>query len=764
MTTPALFALGVVLFVLACCQQPVPAPGQPAAEADVPTLLARIADQAEAARPLSPELNALRSARIAARLQQVQPARQRALTLLRLAREQVRAGWSERAIATLESLRTAIDRPQGITGPSFVRRVRSLLALAYLRLGEQQNCLQSHSAESCIFPLTPGARHQLERGSRKAMEVLATLLRDDRRPDDLWLYNLAAMTLGIERQALPEAWRLGATRLDHAPPFPRFPDRAGALGIDALGLSGGVIVEDFDGDDRLDVMTSSWGMRDPLRFFHQDPDGRFTDRSEAAGLRGELGGLNLVHADFDNDGDRDAVVLRGAWKNAQGRHPNSLLVNDGHGHFTDRTRQAGLLDFYPTQTAAWADFDRDGWLDLFVGNESSVSLRAPSRLLRNNGDGTLTDVAANAGLEVEAFVKGAVWGDVDNDGDPDLYLSVFGAANQLWRNDGALPADSADPAKGFQWRFTEIAHSARVEAPRESFPVWFWDYDNDGWLDLMVAGFRGFDGNSLREVVSDLLGQRSSGLGLPRLYHNRGLSDGEGPMFEDRTAAAGLDTQLLAMGANFGDLDNDGWLDAYFGTGEPELRTLVPNRMFRNVGGEHFEEVTAPGGFGHLQKGHGIAFVDLDRDGDQDIYAVFGGAYQGDVYRNALFQNPGFGHHWLTLRLQGTRSNRDAIGARVRVRLLVADGERTLHRILSSGGSFGSGSLELEIGLGDARSIGAVEVVWPVAGARPERFTGLAMDAAYRLIEGSGQAERIERPKSGQASTSAGSQSRASRP
>src|SRR5260221_8566643 len=126
----------------------------------------------------------------------------------------------------------------------------------------------------------------------------------------------------------------------------------------------------------------------------------------------------------------------------------------------------------------------------------------------------------------------------------------------------------------------------------------------------------------------------------PRLYHNN--HDGT---FSDVAKAAGLDHLLHAMGCNYGDLDNDGYLDFYLGTGDPSLGTLIPNRMFRNAQGRFFQDVTTSGGFGHLQKGHGVSFADFDNDGDQDIYTVIGGAYSGDHYRNVFFENPGHGNH-----------------------------------------------------------------------------------------------------------------------
>ena len=143
-------------------------------------------------------------------------------------------------------------------------------------------------------------------------------------------------------------------------------------------------------------------------------------------------GLNLLQADYDNDGDLDIYVLRGAWLGQAGRHPDSLLRNDGKARFRDATFDAGLGEaHYPTQTAAWADYDNDGDLDLYVGNEVF-----PCRLFRNNGDGSFTDVAEFAGVTNDDVAKAVVWGDYDGDRYPDLYVSNFGGPNRLYHNNG----------------------------------------------------------------------------------------------------------------------------------------------------------------------------------------------------------------------------------------------------------------------------------------------------------------------------------------
>jgi hypothetical protein len=188
------------------------------------------------------------------------------------------------------------------------------------------------------------------------------------------------------------------------------------------------------------------------------------------------------------------------------------------------------------------------------------------------------------------------------------------------------------------------------------------------------------------------------------------------------------------MGTDYGDLDNDGWLDFYVSTGEPDLSSLMPNRMFRNDGGRGFQDVTTSGGFGHLQKGHAVSFADLDNDGDQDIHTVIGGAYSGDLAHNVLFLNPGHGHHWLTLKLEGVTSNRAAIGARIRVVVQTAEGERSIYKTVGTGASFGASPLRQEIGLGQATVIRRVEILWPATG-RTQTLTGLERDRFYKIRE-----------------------------
>lgn len=387
------------------------------------------------------------------------------------------------------------------------------------------------------------------------------------------------------------------------------------------------------------------------------------------------------------------------------------------------TREAGLLRYRGSQTATWFDFNNDGQIDLFVGNESWAGDKEPCELYRNNGDGTFTEVGASAGVAAIGVVKGVACGDYNNDGRQDLYLSIREQPNRLFRNDG--PQNPAEGGKS-PWKFSEVGAEAGVSEPLHSFPTWFFDYNNDGLLDLFVAGYRIMD---VGDVAADYLGARGRGT-RSKLYLNTG--DGK---FRDVSSEAKLDKVLLAMGSNFGDLDNDGWLDFYLGTGDPDLSTLIPNRMFRNAEGKFFQDVTTAGRFGHLQKGHAVAFADLDNDGDQDVYAVMGGAYEGDVYRRVLFENPGQSKNWVKLKLEGVQSNRSAIGARLKITVVENGVTRQIYKTVNSGGSFGANPLRQEIGLGSAAKIRELEVFWPTTG-QTQKFENIPANKTWYLVEG----------------------------
>lgn len=648
---------------------------------------------------------------------------------LNIAYENLRAGNSQEASQLFDKILTFTESNPHIYKSNAIQQIRSLLAISLMRVGEQSNCIMLHGSDSCIFPLSTTAVHINQQGSRDAMKHFSILLKHD--PDDLvsmWLYNIAAQTIGEYPSSIPDDWYIPMSYFKSDIDMAKFINTAPSNGTSITDLAGSTVTEDFNNDGYLDIMASAWGFNSQLKLLINDKNGGFIDSTAQSGLTGLMGGLNMVQADYDNDGDIDILVLRGAWLIRSGRHPNSLLRNEGNGRFTDVTKSSGILSFHPTQTAAWGDFDNDGWLDLYIGNESTPGNPHPGELYHNNGDGSFKNVADQAGVDTLGFVKGVVWGDYNNDGKLDLYISRMNGTNQLFEN------NSTD----LQWHFTDVAKQAGVDQPIYSFPTWFWDYDNDGWLDIFIADFapNAYANNNAKslsesqalQIINNYLNYVPSPT-YPRLFHNNG--DGT---FNDVTEQQGLNQPLLAMGANFGDIDNDGYLDMYIGTGAPDFRTIIPNRMFRNNKAQGFQDVTTTTATGHLQKGHGISFADMDNDGDQDIYAIMGGAYSGDFFQNAFFENPGFNNNWITLQLIGTKSNRSAIGARVELIIQDKSELRHIHRTVNSGGSFGANSLQLEIGVSQAQMIKLIKIIWP--NGLVSKFTNIKVNQIIQLTEG----------------------------
>ncbi len=628
----------------------------------------------------------------------------------------LRLGRTLEAIETYEFVRDALPsfREQVSTNEmgEYQKQVNRALAVAHLRRGETDNCVFCQTGESCILPIAGGGIHTRPSGSQEAIKYLERLL--EQRPEsvaDRWLLNLSHMTLGSYPSGVPSEYLIPTERFESERDFPRFPNIAAALGLDTFGLAGGAIVDDFDRDGFLDIVVSDWNPSVSLRYFRNVGDGSFEDRSEQAGFAGLLGGLNLKQADYDNDGDLDILVLRGGWMGRMSSHPNSLLQNDGQARFRDVTFAVGLGDIHlPTQTAEWADYDNDGDLDLYIGNEEM-----PSQLFRNDGRGTFEDVAASAGVTNERYAKGVAWGDYDDDGFPDLYVSNLGHPNRLYHNnrDGT---------------FSDVASELGVTAPLRSFPVWSWDFNNDGKLDFYVSAYHVKGG--IDHFAADFLNEPHDSE-VDHLYQG----DGRGG-FRDVAADQRVGRVTLPMGSNFGDLNADGFLDYYLGTGYTEYVALMPNLMFLNNGDQGgFSDVTMAGGFGHVQKGHGVSFADIDNDGDQDIFTVMGGAFPGDGFTNALFANPGFGNHWIAIDLVGTKSNRSGIGARIRL-VFQEDGKRrSVFRWVGSGSSFGANPLRQEIGVGKASRLGLLEVYWPTS-RQTQQFRDVDVDQYIEITEG----------------------------
>jgi tetratricopeptide (TPR) repeat protein len=600
--------------------------------------------------------------------------------------------------------------------PAAASRMEEAVGVAYLHRSGMENGVHRAPGDICLFPLRRGQSYARTGDSERAIEHFLNFLKQ--KPDDLevrWLLNLAYMTTGRYPRAVPAAYLIPPAALASKEDVGRFRDVAPQAGLKVIATAGGLIVDDFAGNGRFDVVTSNFDSCGPMHYFRNNDDGTFTERTSAAGLDGQLGGLNMMQTDYNNDGCKDILLLRGGWQVPQRK---SLLRNNCDGTFTDVTAAIGLAEpATSSQTAAWADINNDGLLDLFVGTEDSAS-----QLFLNKGGRAFEDIARSAGVDRVAFTKGVSAADYDNDGFVDFYVSNFNGNNFLYRNNH----DNT---------FTEMARSAGVIGPGHGFATWFFDYDNDGWPDLFATSYF----TSVDESVRTYLGRPHNAATL-KLYRN--LGDGT---FRDVTMDVGLDKVFMPMGANFGDVDNDGFLDIFLGTGNPSYASLLPNVLLRNREGKSFVDVTSSSGTGELHKGHGIAFADLDNDGDEEIVAEIGGATPGDGHPLRLFENPGHGNDWINLRLVGSKSNRAAIGARITLTVEnEGRGTRSIHRIVGSGGSFGASPLEQHIGLGKAARIVELEIWWPASNTR-QRVTGLGKNQSVEVSELTRSYIKIER-------------------
>jgi len=450
------------------------------------------------------------------------------------------------------------------------------------------------------------------------------------------------------------------------------------------------------------------------------PFSRFTDVAAAAGLTQpffygdrdtatfilEVTGCGCAFIDYDNDGWIDIFMLCGRRLDGvpEGAS-NRLYHNNRDGTFTDVTEKAGL------KSAGWAmgvcagDYNNDGWEDLFV------TYYGQNRLYRNNGDGTFTDVSKESGIS-ESLAKawGVVAADINNDGRMDLYVTNDTVPNFLFANRG----------KG---KFEEIGLLAGVGVnvfgkPRSGMGVDAADYDQDGRIDL-------FEANVDHEMYS--------------LYHNDGdeaFSDVANP-----TGIGGATRMMSGWGLKFFDYDNDGDLDLLLCNGHPDdavdkrvegVKFLEPLLLFHNTG-KSFENVSQQSGpiFSKPLSGRGLALGDFDNDGSIDVLVT-----QNNAAPLLLRNNLGRQNHWLGVRLVGTKSNIDAIGAKITYQ----SGDLKRHQFKVGGGSYlSSHDPRMVLGLGKRTKIDWLEVQWPQPSGRTERFTQLPVDRYVTIVEGQGK-------------------------
>ena len=503
-------------------------------------------------------------------------------------------------------------------------------------------------------------------------------------------------------------------------------------------LGGGAAFLDYNNDGLQDIYLVNGANLPPLSkeqssavelprnaLYRNNGDGTFTDVAMAAGVADTGYGMGCAVGDYDNDGFPDLYVTNfGA---------NVFFHNNGDGTFTDVTTQTGTGDTRWGASCAFVDYDNDGFLDLYVTNyvkytiesgqvcmNKGVRVYCDPRLYEgeldilyhNNGDGTFTDVTKSAGFS-EATGRGLAlaWGDYDDDGDMDVYIANDADQNFLYRNnsDGTFTDVSLTAGVGF---------SEDGEA-ENGMGVDFGDYDNDGLLDLVVTNFQG---------------QTNT------LYYNEGNG-----LFSDVSYASKIGTMslpYLAWGVSFCDYDNDGYQDLFIANGHLDENVQAfdptgfyeqPNLLFRNNRDGTFDEVGADSRSGmRLEKvSRGFAYADYDNDGDLDLLVTnLNGSPD-------LLENRGGQNTWLSLKLIGTRSNRDAIGARVKV----TAGDLTQIQEVRSGSSYLSqNDMRLHFGLGKHRQVDRVEIRWP--SGLQEQLEGVKANQTLTLVEGSVKSSR----------------------
>ncbi len=523
-------------------------------------------------------------------------------------------------------------------------------------------------------------------------------------PIDQWLLRTAIEQLPGPPPPMPASvqFPVDEPAVDPAnPPQLAFEDIAPKLGIHSLHGNGTVAWGDIDGDGKLDVIVSGSGTF--LKVYRNEGD-KFTDVTDQVGLHEVPSGYSLNLVDYDNDGWLDLYLSLNGWN---GPMPNKLFHNE-HGRFVDVSKKSGLDDAGSGFVSLWGDLDNDGWLDVVIAN-GVLKDGSVTQIYRNNRDGTFTNMTKAAGInEPAAFgAIGAALGDYDKDGRLDILINGLDPApNRLYHNDG-------------NWHFSEVARKAGVyQGSHNGFVCFFVDYNNDGWPDILTTSLASWDATveGLRKGYAPP-NARAVNRDSNRLYRNN--RDGT---FTDVTYEAKLYYPMGTMGAGVADVDNDGYIDFYFGVGDPQMSRLEPNRFFRNNGNGTFSDLTHYVGFGRPgNKGHGVAFVDLYNTGALDIFAQLGGHYPGDHTYDAIYHNLKAGrNNWLEVDLHGVKSNRFAVGAQ----LTVKAGGLIVYREVKGGEGFGATSpYRQHFGLGKAAKIDSLEIRWP-SGIR-QNFTGL---------------------------------------
>ncbi len=507
-------------------------------------------------------------------------------------------------------------------------------------------------------------------------------------------------------------------------------------------VGSGACTADFDNDGFSDIYAVNgtgythfygkkwWWYKTPHNtLYHNNGDGTFTDVTEKAGVGDSGWGMGCAFADYDNDGDPDLYVTNYG--------SNILYRNNGDGTFLNVTEKAGVGDEGWGTSIAWGDYDNDGDPDIYVANylvfhktmnpaepNSAFKMNRPllmrsklfdgqrNVLYQNNGDGSFTDVTDRAGVgNAPGRSLGVVFFDYNNDGYPDIYITNDSSRNVLYKNSGG----------GF---FTDVGGESGIDSPLSGMGVAVGDYDNDGDMDIF---------STYSQKETNILYENMFFHNGNKLYYS--YKNG----FADVTVDSGLGEEVsvgyFGWGTEFADFDNDGFLDLFVSNGHgmpdfdnPQTTIGQKNQIFRNMHDGTFMD--APDKTGHGLQGmnpsRGTVFGDFDNDGDIDIFIVNNNDY-ANLLRNETVNN----NHWLTIKLKGTKSNRDGMGARVRV---LAEDLQQIREVGSGSGYLSQSDIRLHFGLGKYARVDLIEIRWPGGGI--QKFTNIETNRFVTIIEG----------------------------
>ena len=598
-------------------------------------------------------------------------------------------------------------------------RARLKLGQTYIKLGRYSEAYgelalsarnPAYRAEALCYRAVAGFRAgNFQQAVGDAGESLTHDPSNDQARFWLWL---AAQRTGGYPQEIPDDLRMEVKSGRH-PAKVQFEDVALKIGLDKTSGGRGTAVFDMDGDGYLDVIVSSGNAG--CSVYHNNGDGTFTDVTVGSGLEDCVNTFGIAVGDYNNDGRDDLYITRLGFYAGE----SVLYRNNSDGTFSDVTKEAGVQTWGPVFTSEWVDYDCDGNLDLFVPNNQGrlFDRKTPNRLFHNNGDGTFTEVSKEAGIETPYPTLGCAWGDYNNDGYPDLFLSSGFGPSQLFRNNG-------------DGTFSDVSRRSGLDEVCLGTVSFWCDYDNDGWLDLVQLIW-----SPAKDVLHTLIHGHGPKDGHPlRIYHNN--RDGT---FALKSRELGIDGCWGTMSGNAGDFNNDGHLDILLGNGGPPMVQTEPAIILENDGLGKFNDVTFAAGLPFTGKGHGANMADLAGDGRLCLIIASGGSYPADLLTTSVFRPTTLPGNYLNVRLVGSKSNRNAIGARVRLDA----GGSSQHRLVNGGSGFGCLPYEQHFGLAANRRVDALEIAWPSGLA--QRFENLPINNTIRIVEGEARWQEVYR-------------------